>query len=151
MTFLDNPWAQAEDAVFKRLCEATGTEPKKNAFQGFLPPVANVWALKVGGGGDVRNTWTAPIYELHMDSDIEALFLERAPAQKFALKILQALPILRVENVQCFRLRLGGQPDIKFKDVQLANEQSERYVWTVSLGCEIVFNTVERANVAPNV
>lgn len=151
MNFLDNPWGQAEDAVFKRLCEATGTEPKKNAFIGFLPPLPNVWALKIGGGGDVRNTWTAPITELRMDADIEALALERVVAQKFALKLLAALPISRIENVQCFRLRAGGQADIKYREITLANEQTERYVWTVTIGCEIVFNTVDRANVDPGV
>jgi hypothetical protein len=150
VTFLDNPWGQAETAVFQRLCDATGSEPKKTAFLGFLPPAPNVWALKVGGGGDVRNTWTAPITELRMDADIEAIFMEREPAQKFALKILQALPITRIENVQCFRLRTGGQPDIKFKEVPLANDQTV-VVWSVTIGLEIVFNTVDRANVDPGV
>ena len=50
-----------------------------------------------------------------------------------------------------FRLRAGGQADIKYKEITLANEQTERYVWTVTLGCEIVFNTVDRANVDPGV
>jgi hypothetical protein len=147
MTFLENPWKMAEDAVFKALVTATGAEAKKNAFQGFLPPAGNVWALKVGGGGDVRNTWTAPITELRMDADIESIFLERARAQEFALKILKALPITRISNVQCFRLRTGGMPDIRFKEVTMANETHPRMVWTASIGCEIVFNTVERPNV----
>lgn len=149
MTFIENPWGQAEDAVFKALVSATGTEAKKNAFQGYLPPVGNTWALKVGGGGDVRNTWTAPITELRMDADIEGLFLERERAQQFALKVLRALPIMRVENVQVFRLKTGGMPDIKFKDVTLGNETSTRIVWTVTIGCEIVFNTTENANTEP--
>jgi|GEM_PF-3882233 len=80
MTFLDNPWKQAEDAVFKALCLATSCEAKKSAFQGYLPPVGNVWALKVGGGGDVRNTWTAPITELLMHADIEGIWA-RLPLQ----------------------------------------------------------------------
>jgi hypothetical protein len=149
MAFIDNPWKKAENAVFKLLCTATGTEAKKNAFQGYLPPAGNVWALKMGGGGDVRNTWTAPITELRMDADIEGMFLERERAQQFALKVLQCLPIMRVENVQMFRLRTGGMPDIKFKDVTMGNETDVRIVWTVTIGCEIVFNTVDRPNVAP--
>lgn len=149
MTFLENPWKQAEDAVFKVLVEATGAEAKKTAFQGFLPPAGNVWALKVGGGGDVRNTWTAPITELQMDADIEGIFLKREEAQLFALSVLQALPILRLSNVQCFRLKTGGMPDVKFKEVTFANEEKARLVWSVSIGCDIVFNTVDRANVAP--
>jgi hypothetical protein len=150
MTFIDNPWKKAENAVFKLLCAATGTEAKKNAFQGYLPPAGNVWALKMGGGGDVRNTWTAPITELRMDADIEGMFLERERAQVFALKVLQSLPIMRVENVQMFRLRTGGMPDIKFKDVTMGNETEVRIIWTVTIGCEIVFNTVDRPNVAPD-
>lgn len=149
MTFLQNPWKQAEEAVFKVLVHATGHEAKKTAFLGFLPPVGNVWALKVGGGGDVRNTWTAPITELRMDADIEAIFTDRTKAQEFALEILNALPILRISNVQCFRLKTGGMPDVKFKEVTFGNEEKPRLVWSVSIGCEIVFNTVERANVAP--
>jgi hypothetical protein len=150
MAFIDNPWKKAENAVFKLLCTATGTEAKKNAFQGYLPPAGNVWALKMGGGGDVRNTWTAPITELRMDADIEGMFLERERAQVFALKVLQSLPIMRVENVQMFRLRTGGMPDIKFKDVTMGNETEVRIIWTVTIGCEIVFNTVDRPNVAPD-
>jgi len=149
MAFIDNPWKKAENAVFKLLCLGTGTEAKKNAFQGYLPPAGNVWALKMGGGGDVRNTWTAPITELLMDADIEGMFLERERAQQFALKVLQCLPIMRVENVQMFRLRTGGMPDIKFKDVTMGNETDVRIIWTVTIGCEIVFNTVDRPNVAP--
>lgn len=148
MNILENPWKTAEDAVFKALLTATGSEARKNAFQGFLPPVGNVWALKVGGGGDVRNTWGGPVTELRMDADIEAMFLERAPAQVFAMKVLRALPISRVENVQCFRMRASGMPDVKFKEVTFANESTPRMVWTCSIGCEIVFNTVERENVA---
>ena len=150
MAFLDNPWKQAEDAVFEKLLVATGTEEKKNAFQGYLPPIGNAWALKVGGGGDVRNTWGGNITELRMDADIEAIFLERARAQVFAMKVLQALPISRIDNVQCFRLRTGGMPDIKFKEVTMGNEEKPRLVWTCSIACEIVFNTVEKANVAHN-
>lgn len=150
MSFLDNPWSQAENAVFKALIAATGAEEKKTAFLGYLPPVGNVWALKVGGGGDVRNTWTAPITELRMDADIEGIFLTRERAQLFALSVLEALPILRTSNVQCFRLKTGGMPDVKFKEVTFANEERARIVWSVSIGCEIVFNTIDRPNVAPN-
>lgn len=147
--FLDNPWKLAEDTVFEALCVATKTQARKNAFQGYMPPVGNVWALKVGGGGRVENTWTAPISELIMDADIEGMFLDRHLAQEFGLKVLQALPINRVANVQSFRLRAGGMPDIKFKDVVLGNETSARLMWTISIGCQIVFNTVARVNVAP--
>lgn len=145
MTFLENPWATAEAAVFKRLAEATGSTPDENAFLGYLPPRPDVWALKVGGGGDVSNTWTAPITELDMDADIEGLFMERAAAQIFARKILAVIPIEYVENVQYFRLRKGGMPDIKFKDVTLANEDSARWVWTITIGFGIVFNTTGNA------
>lgn len=152
MTFLENPFEMAENCVFKYLCEATGSELKKNAFIGYLPPVGNVWALKIGGGGDVRNTWTAPITELRMDAEIEAIVLSRERAQLFIMKILQALPLMRRDNVQMFRLRQGGMPDIRFRDdIVMPNENEKRFVWSVSIGCEIVFNTVERANVAPNV
>lgn len=144
MAFLENPWAKAEVAVFTALTVATSTTPKKNAFQGYLPPVGDVWALKVGGGGDVRNTWTAPITELRMDADIEGLFVERAGAQLFVSKVLQVLPIQRVENVQWFRLRQGGMPNIKFTEVTIANTDNKVIMWSVSIGCDIVFNTTDR-------
>lgn len=142
MTFVanPNPWKKAEDYVFSALCTSTGCTPKKNAFQGYLPPVGNVWALRVGGGGDVRNTWTAPITELRMDADIEAMFMERTRAQDFALQILQTLPIAG-SNVQVFRLRTAGMPDLKWKEIRLANSQTETIVWAVTIGCEIVFST----------
>jgi hypothetical protein len=145
--FLPNPWKTAEDTVFKLLCLATGCQERKHAFQGYLPPIGNTWALKVGGGGHVQNTWTAPITELIMDADIEGCFLDRPLAQVFALSILKALPITRKENVQCFRLRTGGMPDIKFLEKTLGNESAPRIVWTVTIGCEIVFNTTDKANV----
>lgn len=149
MNFINNPWKKAEDAIFKALCLATGSEAKKNAFQGYLPPVGNVWALKVGGGNQVSNTWTAPITELMMNADIEGLFLDRVRAQEFSLAVLNVLPIRRVENVQMFRLRSGGLPDVKFKEVKLANMENDTILWSVSIGCEIVFNTIERPNVDP--
>jgi hypothetical protein len=142
-TFLENPnpWKLAEDTVFGILVAATGATAKHNAFQGYLPPAGNCWALKVGGGGDVRNTWTQPITELHMDSDINGLFLTREKAQEFALKILGALPILRVANVLTYRMKTGGMPDIRFVFDRLANEEKERVLWPVEIGCEIVFKT----------
>lgn len=149
MNFLKNPWKMAEDAVFEKLCLATASTAKKNAFQGYLPPVGNAWALKVGGGGEVVNTWTAPITELMMEAEIEGIFLERARAQEFALNLLNVLPIRRIANVQMFRLRAGGLPDVKFKEVKLANTENEVIVWSVRIGCEIVFNTVERVNADP--
>jgi len=146
---MDNPWKTAEDEVFRVLCAATGSTAKQNAFQGYLPPKPNTWALKVGGGGDVRNTWSENITELRMNAEIEGVFLEREDAQKFALKILKALPIKRVANVQVFRLREGGMPDIPFDEVIMANQQA-RMVWLPVLKCDIVFNTIERANVEPS-
>jgi hypothetical protein len=151
--FMTNPWAAAEGTVFTALCTATGSTAKKNAFLGYLPAVGNVWALKVGGGGDVRNTWGAPagITELRMDAEIEAQFTERARAQEFALKVLDALPIARTGNVQLFRLRAGGMPDIKFREMTLANTENPVILWAVTIGCEIVFNTVTRVNADPAV
>jgi hypothetical protein len=40
-------------------------------------------------------------------------------------------------------------PDVKITEMTFANETAVRYAWSVSIGCEIVFNTVERANVDP--
>lgn len=144
MIFLDDPWGTAEDVVFKILCEGTGYAEKRQAFLGFLPPVKNVFALKIGGGGDVSNTWTAPITELRMDADIEGIFEDRKIARLMAWKILNCLPIRRIANIQTFSLRNGGQADIKSKGMVLANETEERLVWTLTIGCSIVFNTVEK-------
>lgn len=148
MQWMDNPWKTAEDAVFKAFCEGTGTVAKATAFLGYLPPIPNVWSMKMGGGGDVRNTWSENITELHMNADIEGVFLERDQAQLFAQKIIKLMPIKRIANVQGFRLRAGEMPVISFVDVTLANQQPSR-VWTVDIGCEVVFNTQERANVEP--
>jgi hypothetical protein len=37
-------------------------------------------------------------------------------------------------------------PDIKIKEVTLGNEEAPRLVWSVTIGCEIVFNTIARVN-----
>lgn len=148
--FMDNPWAAAERTIFEKIRVATGGTEGKTAFIGIPPPYGNSWSFKIGGGGDARNTFCGPITELMMDADISGTFLERSKAQEFALKVLQALPIKRVGNVQLFELRSGGMPDPKADFITMKNEKEPRLVWVCPIGFTIVFNTVTRANVEPN-
>lgn len=144
MALYDNPWKTAEDAIFAALCAAASATNKKGAFLGYLPPVPNVWTFKIGGGGRVENTWTAPITEMIMDADLEGIFVDREDAQLLSKKVLGILPFKNSDrggNVQCFRLRQGPMPDVRVKEVILDNEKAPRLLWTIVLGFQVVFNT----------
>jgi hypothetical protein len=149
MSFTESPWTNAERTLFSRLLSITGGVEGKTAFIGSQPSYGNCWSFKIGGGGDEANTLNGPIGELWMNADAAGLFLERDRAIDFCLKILAAMPIRRVGNVQSLRLRRGGMPDVKMQELQLIGETKPRMVWVAEIGFEVVFNTNSKANVEP--
>jgi len=150
MADIQNPWDMAEKAVFERLLSVTGSVEGKNAFRGMLPPYGNAWSFKMGGGGNERNTWGGGATELKMDADIEAIFHDREEAMLFGLKVVRALPIRRIANVQTCELRPGGMPDVRVFEVELKGDRQPRMMWTCPIGLDVVFNLTDRPNVAPN-
>jgi hypothetical protein len=144
MAFDPESWKSAERLVYEKILTATASVDKRNAFLGFLPPAPNVWMFKTGGGDDVRNTWDLQPRELHMNAELAGQFTERTAAQAWAMKAISALPI-KEGIVQCFRLRLGGLPNPVPEVVPIGNENQQAFLWVITLGCEIVFNTDGRA------
>lgn len=149
MTDIQDPWEMAETAIYQRLLSITGATDKRNAFLGYQPLIGNSWAFKIGGSGEEANTNLQVPMELWMFADISGLFLERKEAQRFAMKVVRSCPIKRVSNVQTFRIRRGGHPDIKADEIRLMNDRGERLVWVVEIGFEVVFNLVDRVNAEP--
>lgn len=138
----EQSWVDAENTVMEALCKATGSVEGKQAFRGYLPPMVNVWALYTGGpGGNEQTTWPANVVSLHIKSRIEAAFAKREHAQVFAMQVVKALPILNNENVQNFRISMGGFPEPVADYVPIANEDKKILAWTFAMGCELVFST----------
>lgn len=138
----ETSWAEAEMIVFNAICKATGTTEGKQAFRGFVPAMVNVWGLYTGGqGGNEQTGWSPDIVSVHFGAKIEAVFTQRENLLMFTMQVIKALPIANVGKVQCFRIRQGGYSEPVPDLIPLANSDQKATVWTISLGCELVFNT----------
>lgn len=135
-------WTQAEQTVYARLLKATGTEDKKTAFLGYLPAMADIWAFNTGpGGGSEQTLWSPSIVSVHLKASIRGVFRRREDALTFVMRVVRAQPMESVENVQCFRIRRDGFPEPKGEPMAFGNEKQLYLVFTVDIGCEIVFKT----------
>jgi len=144
----DNPqfdasWSEAEAAVFRKLCAAANSDPEKNAFLGYLPPMVNVWSLTTGpDGGNAQTLWTPSVVSVHIQATIEGVFADRAKAQAFVMACVRSMHAMGgADGVQAFRVRQGGFPEPKPERIQVANSDRYHLVWRVMIGCELVFST----------
>jgi hypothetical protein len=135
-------WIQAEQLVYLKLIEATGTQDKKSAFLGYKPAnMVNVWSLHTGpSGNNEQTTWVPAKGTIHVHARIEATFANRADAQRFIMRCVRVMPI-KDGIVQAFRIRLGGFPEPVPGAMELGNENKSFLVYDVVIGCELVWNT----------
>ena len=134
-------WQDAENTVMDTLLAATGGRVGVDAFQGYLPPVANCWALFTGGqGGNEQTSWHPSASSMHFGARILSQWVKRENALKHVMQVLQVLPLTNTGNVQNFRVRMGGYPEPQVDMLPLANDKKVM-LWTVEIGCELVFST----------
>lgn len=135
-------WATAEAAVFAILLAGTASTEKKTAFRGYLPAMLDVWSLTTGpGGGNEQSTWAPTKASVHILGAIRGVFGDRERAMQFVMQCARVLPIANHGNVQTFRIRIGGWPEVMAEPYDLANERQRVLAFTVNIGCELVFNT----------
>lgn len=139
----ETSFQDATDTCMEHLCRKLGSVENRDAFRYYLPLASPVWGFQIGGGGDVRNTWTdGQPTELRMHAEVRGRFDNLAAAQTFVMKLVKALPIVNVGNVKWLRLRDGGMPQVGWDTFALKNEgERETILWTVEAGLEIVFAT----------
>lgn len=141
---LSDSWKLAERTVFDAICNATDSAEGQQAYLGAVPDGAfNVWSLD-SGGGDGRILWNETPTDMRMQAYIDGVFISRDSAQEFALCVIGALPILGVENVQCFRVASDGMPVIKTDFVPVKNDsKAERPLSRLSMKFDFVFRTTQ--------
>ncbi len=130
-------WTDAEQTVYTKLINATGSEDGVNSFLGEAPTeMVNVWSLDTGGGpADIANgnCYGSEDY----NATIQGVFTSREGAQVFCGQIKQLLAsdpknFNGVGNVQWFRP--VGNPQI----TQNLDEQVTVLEWSF----ELIFNNV---------
>jgi len=140
MNYIDS-WATAERTVFNLLVTATASTEGQNAFLGgFLPPgIYEFWIFDTGGdGGQAAAPNAAPI-SVRIPCDIIGLFQERATAQTWACKVLQAIPIKSIGNVQTFYIE-GGIPQPLPQPIPIANSDEDALMWKIAFKAVMVFD-----------
>lgn len=138
----DTAWTRAEQTVYRRLVKTTATEDKKTAFLGYLPAVVPAWAFFTGRGGNNEQTlWTPEVVSIHLQAEIRSVWTDRAKAQEFVMRVIRAQLQEPTENVQAFRIRMGGLQEIRPDILETGNEAKKILVFVADIGCELVFST----------
>jgi len=138
-------WSTAERTAFDALIVAAGSTEGKDAFLGLLPAGAfNVWMFSTGGGGITACKGYSSI-SLAIPAVADGLFDERADAQIWVMKVVQALPVIASGNVQRFFVD-GAIPKPELMPIPLANDARESaLLWKVTLNFTLVFDTEKAA------
>lgn len=130
-------WTKASEALMAEFCRKTGTKEGQNAFQFWLPPRVNAWALLWPGGGEVDNTHCGAT-ELVMECQIQGRYAKPDEAQKKAMEIMSAIPFEK-NNVVAFQLT--AQPSIEGVDFRPPNEERLYHVYLLRMSFRVVFTT----------
>lgn len=145
MSFDITSLTTARKLVFAQLVSATRSVDGRDAFCGYLPPVADRWALFISDGPDVapfRGVPASP--EMWMTARLDGQFKSLEGAEAFALSCMSVMPMRSLGDpvrVQWFRpVRM---PTIEPEYMQLAGMDDLSLVWVVRIPCEIVLNTSE--------
>lgn len=102
---LDSAWEEAEQTAFRVLCDATQMTPDTNAFLGDFNGTAGAFFFNnesIDYDGEVFYAPNASTFE--MGYTALAVFLTRAECQRWAMRIMAALPVCGLGNIGTFRL-----------------------------------------------
>jgi len=142
MPSVDTAWAEAERAVYRKLCEATGADDGDGAFLGAEPDdsVVNWWALTSGGGDATEDTWAGCFAMPTPNAQITGLYAAREEAQRTAGLIQKCLADtsnlndLQGTNVHWFRMFAWPQV------TQRVDADGEQF-WALEIPCQLVYST----------
>lgn len=137
-------WTEAETAALRVLCDATGHTPGTDAFLGERErhaTVANAFYLYNDPVQYAGEVFYAPRPgSLALKYTAVGTFLARRDAQRWACRIIDALPVQGVGNVQVFRLDDSGIGALKVQPVAFGSEPDEREAYVLPLTFDLVFN-----------
>ena len=135
-------WTEAEQAFFRYLCEATGAVPGTDAFIGAFEAagIANAFYLNSEAVSNAPEVFLAPRCSgFVVPYTATGYYLNRADAQRWALRAVDAFPVRGLGNAQVVQLTNVGA--IRQQAVVFAGE-GERTVpaWLLELSFNLVVN-----------
>lgn len=140
----EESWETAEKAVFEHLIRATGSKNEESAFLGYLPPMVPCWALNTGRSENEQTLWSPDVVSVHLNAALEFESGVRSDCLRWGMQIVKALTFSNIDdggNVQSFRIRQGGFGKPEPNEVILANGEDKVLVFSLMIGCELVFST----------
>lgn len=133
-------WTEAEKTAFQILCEATGHTEGTSAFIGEKSDVLNSFCFYndvTQYGGEVFYARRPSTFVLPYSA--VGTFGSRAGIQRWAMAVMNALPVCGVGNVAHFRLASDGIGSIKLEPQGLfAGENEPRPCYTLTLSFDLV-------------
>lgn len=132
-------WTEAEAAAFAHLCEATGSSPGESAFLGDFNGTANAFYFnneEVQYDGEVF--YAPKVATFAIPYSATGVFLDRAEAQRWAMRVALALPVFNIGNMAQFRVSNRGFGAVRMKQFQFTSESEPEWAWEIELHFDVV-------------
>lgn len=142
MTFQADNWSVAEELVFQKLCELTGARPKQDACIGYLPPVANIWAMTGGTIADIETLWVPEVTSLRVGVKMEGQYINRPDAQRVMMNVMRLGEMKEPAPIHLFRVAPGAQFELGTEWKRLAKMETDTLLNTFVIDFELIFITV---------
>lgn len=135
-----NAWAEAERLAMAALCEATGMEFGTSAFLGELDDILNSFYFvneQLNIGGEVLYAPEHPT--LCLPYSATGTFDSRDGVLRWAMSIINALPLRRFGNVCEFRMTRTGIGPVQMASYAFRGETAVRPCYRLRLDFDLVF------------
>lgn len=135
----DAAWEEAEQTAFRVLCEATRSVPGTNAFLGEFNGTAGAFYFNnesIDYDGEVFYAPNATTFE--MGYTALGVFLTRAECQRWAMRIMQALPVCGLGNIGTFRLASNAFGKIEQVNLDFGGEGDPVEAWQLQANFDLV-------------
>ena len=133
-------WTNAEAAAFCALCHATGMEAGARAFLGEVTDFCNAFyftndTIQTGGEAfyTVRaaTSFVLPYYAV-------GIFDSRRAAQRWAMAVVCALPLVDAGNAALFRCANDAIGSLSLEELVFRGESSPKPAYTLKLSFDLV-------------
>lgn len=132
-------WTEAEQAAFGKLCEATGMEESTSAFLGEFNGTANAFYFNNGEVQYDGEVFLAPkVAQFAIPYTATGVFTSRRDAQRWAMRVAMALPVMNIGNLALFRVSNRAIGELRAKQFQFASESEPEWAWELVLYFDVV-------------